>query len=1228
MAAPAARAHEEPSIEIHQLSEHMQATASVGDMLRRAELYRLCGDWAAAERDLQRVAARAPQTPDLPLAWTALDLDRGRTQSAQHRIRHVLEARPNYAPALLLAARIARARHDDADVARLLGRALPHIAAPSPDLYLERAAALCALVQPQAALRLLDDGLARLGAVTSLVSAAARIEARRGRLAGGLARLETLAPQYDRAEPFHAMRKELVDIALDETRAPAPRGTPGATEFSNAPEEGARPETPATLTAPVIAAQPAVAATLVPLGATWRFDTTGVALDSAWPTAAYTDAAWPMGPAPLGFGETYIATPVKQGPDASTRYPTIYFRNTFTSPVAGNTLTSMTLTINYDDGFVAYLNGTEIARRGIAAGTVSYGTFAVSHEAGVPELISVTASLPALLSGDNVLAIEVHQTNLTSSDLVLDAALSVDNVPQLTRGPYLQVATPTSIIVRWRTDPASGSVVRFGTASGMRTAAATDATVTTEHEVALAGLQPDTRYWYTPATLFDPLGTDTTSLTFVTPPLAGTPKPTRFWIIGDSGIPGANQNAVRNAYVATAGARPADLWLMLGDNAYTVGTDSEYQTGMFMPYKDILKTTALWTTRGNHDYLYAGTANDYYDLFTLPTAGEAGGINSGTEAYYSFDYGDIHVVCLDSEGSDRSPGGAMMTWLVNDLAATSRKWRIAFFHHPPYTKGSHNSDNELDSGARMTEMRTNALPVLEAAGVDLVLSGHSHSYERSVLLDEHYGVSSSIADTMKINGGDGRPSGNGAYEKPSAVMGPHEGAVYSVVGSSAQTSGGTLNHAAMKVSLNILGSMLLDIDGNRLEGQFIDNLGAVRDSFVILKGMTGPHTILATATAGGTITPSGTRVAPTNAVETFTIAPGALHGISDVIVDGVSRGALASWTFTNVQANHTIEARFTLAAPVVKSIRDVPFDQGGGFAVEFRRSSRENPATGQPVLSYEAYRATQPLLIGGMPRYPNRVQTAWELVATLPATADSVYAVTIPTLADSGSAAAIPRTAFYISARTASSPVFWDSAVDSGYSVDNLAPAIPLSFTRTMLAVGLELRWAGSLEPDVVGYRVYRDTLAGFTPSPATLLISTADTVLVDNTGAPLNAYALQAVDRNGNASGFGVIQPGLLDVADAHAPSLWLASATPNPMFGRTRITFGLPRDAHTRLTLFDASGRVVRRLIDAPQRAGAQGATWDGRDDAGALVPNAIYFYELRVEGRVLTGRLAKLS
>src|SRR6185503_5335179 len=99
----------------------------------------------------------------------------------------------------------------------------------------------------------------------------------------------------------------------------------------------------------------------------------------------------------------------------------------------------------------------------------------------------------------------------------------------------------------------------------------------------------------------------------------------------------------------------------------------------------------------------------YFDIFTLPRNGEAGGIASGTEAYYSFNHGDLHCICLDSVESDRSPGGAMLTWLERDLSATTKPWVIAFWYDAPYSKGSRDSDLEK----RMTEMRRNALPVLE-----------------------------------------------------------------------------------------------------------------------------------------------------------------------------------------------------------------------------------------------------------------------------------------------------------------------------------------------------------------------------------------------------------------------------------------------------------------------------------------------------------------------------------
>ncbi len=181
----------------------------------------------------------------------------------------------------------------------------------------------------------------------------------------------------------------------------------------------------------------------------------------------------------------------------------------------------------------------------------------------------------------------------------------------------------------------------------------------------------------------------------------------------------------------------------------------------------------------------------------------------------------------------------MMQWLEADLmdnafAPDGKPWVIAFWHHPPYTKGSHNSDTE----GQLIDMRQNALPILESWGVDLVLTGHSHSYERSFLLDGHYGVSTTLdPDTNVLDPGDGSdgPGGDGAYEKPDLVAAENAGAVYAVAGSSGKTSGGSLNHPAMFVSLNLLGSMVLDISGNRMDVTFLSDTGTVLDEFTLLK---------------------------------------------------------------------------------------------------------------------------------------------------------------------------------------------------------------------------------------------------------------------------------------------------------------------------------------------------------------------------------------------------------
>jgi hypothetical protein len=603
---------------------------------------------------------------------------------------------------------------------------------------------------------------------------------------------------------------------------------------------------------------------LVPTGAVWKFLDNGTNQGTAWRATGFADGAWASGPAQLGYGDGDEATIVSFGPNASAKYVTTYFRRAFTvaNPSA---FAALSLRLLRDDGAVVYLNGAEVFRNNMPAGTVTSSTLASVALGGADETTLVTASVPVsmLLTGTNVLAVEIHQANGTSSDVSFDLELSGSTGASVTRGPYLQMGTPTSAVVRWRTDTATDSRVRYGAAPESLTSIADGAGGVTDHTVTVTGLSPNTVYYYSVGTATETLAGGDATYFFRTHPIPGTSVPTRVWVLGDSGTANASAQAVRNAYTTFTGARATDVWLMLGDNAYSNGTDAEYQAAVFDTYPGYLKQAFLWPTLGNHDT--AGSSNPptslpYYQIFNLPVNGEAGGTASGTEDYYSFDRGNIHFVCLDSMTSDRSATGPMATWLANDLAATTEEWLIAFWHHPPYSKGSHDSDTE----SQLVEMRQNMLPILEDYGVDLVLTGHSHSYERSFLLDGHYGASGTLAPSMIKDGGSGRPSGTGAYSKPTGGLAGHEGAVYAVAGSSGQASGGTLNHPAMFISLNNLGSMVLDVDGNQLDAKFLRETGAIADSFTIVKGTAAP-------TPTPTVVPPTTT--PTVVVTTSTPTP-------------------------------------------------------------------------------------------------------------------------------------------------------------------------------------------------------------------------------------------------------------------------------------------------------------------------------------------------------------------
>ncbi len=439
------------------------------------------------------------------------------------------------------------------------------------------------------------------------------------------------------------------------------------------------------------------------------------------------------------------------------------------------------------------------------------------------------------------------------------------------RAPYVQFSGPTFIHVAWRTEGPINPVVRYGTDLGnLDHTAAPDAIViraalgtngqpilprwqvlrtpenlklprlhsapvgTFQYEVHLGDLKPDTRHYYAIYDGTNRLTPADASYQFITHPPVGTVRPYRFWVLGDGGTGREPQAAVHQAMLDTTKreGQAIDFLLHAGDMAYSTGRDTEFQTHFFESYDSTLRNKVCWPTMGNHEgQTSKGTTGvgPYYDAYMVPTRGEVGGVASGTEAYYSFNYGNIHFICLDSHDLDRKPTAAMGKWLRADLDKARADWQIAFWHHPAYTKGSHDSDKEAD----LTEVRRYIMPIIEAGGVDLVLTGHSHVFERSMLMDGAY-ATPTVSENVILDDGDGDPTGDGAYRK-SAGIHAHEGTVQVVTGNSGQSLGRNGTLPVMRRTLVENGSVLIDVNGDTLTGRMISRNGSQRDVFSIVK---------------------------------------------------------------------------------------------------------------------------------------------------------------------------------------------------------------------------------------------------------------------------------------------------------------------------------------------------------------------------------------------------------
>ena len=286
--------------------------------------------------------------------------------------------------------------------------------------------------------------------------------------------------------------------------------------------------------------------------------------------------------------------------------------------------------------------------------------------------------------------------------------------PDLKRGPYVQLGGTESILVVWQTIPVTEGAVEFGLTESLGTRI-TSGEFGTTHSLSLAGLQSNTYYYYRVLDGDRPLSR---IVRFHTNH-ESSDTDFSFLVVGDSGNGSAAMFAVANLINAAG----ASFGLHTGDVIYPHGEEQFYDSSFFWPYASFLATNVMYTSLGNHD---TNTDNGapYLNNFYLPANNR-----HGTERYYSFDYGYAHFVALDTN-QPTAPGSAQHTWLEQDLAVSTKPWKFVFFHHPPYSAGVLTIDGERVELADML-VRRNLVPLFELFGVDIVFSGHAHSYERT-----------------------------------------------------------------------------------------------------------------------------------------------------------------------------------------------------------------------------------------------------------------------------------------------------------------------------------------------------------------------------------------------------------------------------------------------------------------------------------------------------------------
>jgi hypothetical protein len=310
-------------------------------------------------------------------------------------------------------------------------------------------------------------------------------------------------------------------------------------------------------------------------------------------------------------------------------------------------------------------------------------------------------------------------------------------------------------------------------------------------------------------------------------------------------------------------------------------------------------------------------------------------------------------------------------------------------------------------------------------------------------------------------------------------------------------------------------------------------------------------------------------------------------------------------------------------SPVLSSITDIPNDQGRSVRLVWMRASFDAQGSLHPISEYAVFRRQDNFRQGD----DQSRLSGWDFISTVPAFGEDIYQCLAPTLCDSTVDGGVCWSVFMIRAMTGSQYDFYDSAPDSGYSVDNLAPNEPAGF---MVAYGPinSLTWEPADDPDFRYFKIYRGNQPDFEIDPAQPVATTADPQWLDQDGQYDSYYLISSVDFAGNESATAA-PASTTAVDDLQVGKSILLGNVPNPFNPQTTISFELAHEGAAHLAVFDVSGRLVRTLLAGEIRtAGRHDQLWNGLDDSGKSVATGVYFYHLKVDGFEQTRRMALIK